>query len=168
MRYFLLILIKKKFKFFYLYNKKNNLKYVVFLPNTFFFKLISKQEVIFVFSKGMVNQSSSRKLHNFFLNLQNSSLSTNYFSKKLVLKGLGFKCELFNKHFIKINISYSHPYFVYIPVNLFLNFINNQAFIASSRDKRLLDKFNQLFIRVRKPSIFKDKGIFFYNLLKNL
>jgi len=158
----------EKSSFFYICNKKNNIKYVFKLPSSSFYKIINKQEILFVFPNKLFKKISIFKVRVFLSNLTRNIFQKSSFSKKFVLKGLGFKYELIGNRFIKVNLSYSHSFYFFIPHNLTINSINSQVIVVSSKHRVLLDQFSQLFIKIKNPTIFKNKGIFIYNLSQNL
>lgn len=154
----------KNLSFFYLFNKKNNMKYVFKLPRFSVYKVVSNKEIVILFPRHFSKKNSFLKIQNFLINFQKELSPKNNFSKKLILKGLGFKYEFINKRFLKIYLSYSHPYYLYVPHNLILYNTNNQTLVVSCQNKMLLNNFTEVFLKIRKPSILKNKGIFFHNL----
>lgn len=165
-KFFFLTTFFNNYRFFFsFYNKKLAQKQFFPLPQIVFFFFTSKTSFIFFSPKNL-----TKSLRFFFEKLSFVIKKQFFFIEqtflfKIFLKGIGYKFELFYP-FIKINIGFSHPIFLFIPGNISVKNIDTQTLLFISSNKQAL---GQVAARMRffsKPDVYKQKGLFFFNLSK--
>lgn len=150
-------------KFFLIFTTNKKYKYFT-LPSNLNFQ---KEKQTFLFSS---LKKDSFLLNNYLLNF-NAWLKNNnkLFKKKLLLKGLGFRCFLSeDKLQIGFKIGFSHILFLIIPKNVNKISIEKNYLIVESDDISTLGDFCKKIKQLRLPDIYKGKGILYRNEIINL
>lgn len=80
------------------------------------------------------------------------------FSKKLVMKGVGYRAQLQGKKLV-ILAGYSHPVEMEVPEGLTVEVPKNTEMIISGIDKQLVGEFAANIRGVRPPEPYLGKGI---------
>lgn len=84
--------------------------------------------------------------------------------KKLILKGLGLKVSLSeNKKFLNFKLGFSHNIFMEIPEIISLVTILKNSIVLESFNPIELGNFANKIRILRKPNIYKGKGIWYKN-----
>jgi len=152
----------KKKNFLVIYQKNYCQKHVILTPKNIFSITINKNYIIVA----SLHLPKISKISTFTkLLYKNTFYSSEFFSKKMLMIGLGFKIEILNSRFMKLYLNFSHPLFLYVPKVVDIISIKNQSLFLSSTSKVVLDSFSFSFKQVKKPNLYKNKGIFFYNLI---
>lgn len=86
------------------------------------------------------------------------------FYYKINFSGLGYRFELIDKIFIKIYLNNSHYFYFYIPFFINVKVLDNHNLLFSSYNKNKLAVIVQKIVKLKKLNLFKNKGLFFYNL----
>lgn len=87
-----------------------------------------------------------------------------FYSKILILKGIGFRIELKKtktNQYLKIKLGYSLPIIIKIPNLILIKIPKNTRLILKSNNLLLLNKFFRFIKRLRLPDRYKGKGLFF-------
>lgn len=84
------------------------------------------------------------------------------FSKKLLIKGVGYKASLVGNK-VEIYAGYSHPYLIDIPIELKLEIPKPTEMIVTGIDKQKVGEFAAVLRKVRKPNVYSGKGIMYDN-----
>ncbi|WP_022935332.1 50S ribosomal protein L6 [Mesomycoplasma moatsii] len=84
------------------------------------------------------------------------------FSKKLLIKGVGYKASLVGNK-VEIYAGYSHPYLIDIPTELKLEIPKPTEMIVTGIDKQKVGEFAAVLRKVRKPNVYSGKGIMYDN-----
>jgi hypothetical protein len=140
-------------------------RYSFNLPKCFYLYVFSQYSFI-LFSSFFKQYFFFKKLY-FFLKKRvpfTSSLFNPKFTHKFFLKGLGFRSEIINVKFLKLFMAFSYYLFVYIPFGIDLTLLKNQIFITQSSNKTLLGSFSNIILKLKKASLYKNKGLFFHSL----
>lgn len=157
-------------------NINNNL----FLINLCYFKnfklllFVSKNLNIFykdvsniLIKKTSVNlftlESSFKYLNNFLNFYRNLIFKARGF---LILKGLGLKVQ-FSNDFLELKLGYSHKCFVKIEKGINVKIRKNLIFFQSSNKEQLGNFLYKIKI-LKKPDVYKGKGIWYKNEKINL
>lgn len=82
------------------------------------------------------------------------------FSKKLLIKGVGYKASLVGNK-VEIYAGYSHPYLIDIPTELKLEIPKPTEMIVTGIDKQKVGEFAAVLRKVRKPNVYSGKGIMY-------
>ena len=160
---FIYSFILNKKRFIVIYNEGYLQKHIILMPISITPLNLNNRSIIFLNS----NSINNKKVNQFFrLFYKNMIYNENTFSRKIILKGLGYKLEKINSNFLKINVNFSHPFFIYVPKVINIVSLESQNLHITSNDKKTIDFFSNLFSQMKKPNLYKNKGIFFFNLLK--
>lgn len=150
-------------KFIVIYNKTFDKKHIILLPNDIYFLNFTNNNIIFIIMD-FIKKKEIKNFYKFFY--KNIVYNEIIFSRKVILKGLGYKIEKISSNFMKLSINLSHPFFIYIPTIINILKIQNQSLFFSSNNKEIIDLFSNIFYKIKKPNLYKNKGIFFFNILK--
>lgn len=85
---------------------------------------------------------------------------SNGFSKKLLIKGVGYKASLLENK-IEIHAGYSHPYIISIPSEIKVEVPKPTEIVVSGIDKQKVGEFAAILRKVRKPNVYSGKGIMY-------
>tara|TARA_Y100000385_G_C13080184_1_gene633470 strand:- start:1169 stop:1690 length:522 start_codon:yes stop_codon:yes gene_type:complete len=88
------------------------------------------------------------------------------FSRKLNLIGIGFRCwTIFekNKKFLIIKTSLSKDCIFYLPKTIDVYCLNSTTIFITGVKKIDIDMFLSLLKKIKKPNLYKQKGIFLEN-----
>ena len=89
--------------------------------------------------------------------------------KKLILKGLGFRCFLSNdKKQINFKIGYSHIIVLNIPKKITSITIDKNFLILESYDRALLGNFSKRIKQLKTLDVYKNKGFSYKNEILSL
>jgi ribosomal protein L6P/L9E len=98
----------------------------------------------------------STKLKNILL-----GLSVGFF-KQLVLEGVGYKVTFFSSCYVLfLKIGFSHPINIKIPKGIQLLCCKETVIVLKSSSKTLLGTFALKMKHLKKPDVYKNKGILF-------
>lgn len=102
----------------------------------------------------------NRALHGLSRNLINNMVVgvTNGWSKDLELVGVGFRAQLNGSKLI-LNVGYSHPVEITPPEGINFEVADNTKIKVSGIDKQLVGQISANIKKVRKPDVYKGKGI---------
>ncbi|QTJ62860.1 50S ribosomal protein L6 [Candidatus Nardonella dryophthoridicola] len=84
------------------------------------------------------------------------------FYKKIIIYGIGYKLNVENNILI-FNLGYSHLIKCKVPINILIKDYNNNEIILFSYDKEALGNFCNEIKMLRKPDVYKGKGIRYDN-----
>lgn len=84
------------------------------------------------------------------------------FSKKLLIKGVGYKAALMGDK-VEIHAGYSHSHVIKIPQGIKLEVPKPTEMIVSGIDKQQVGEFSAILRKVRKPNVYSGKGIMYDN-----
>ena len=79
------------------------------------------------------------------------------FEKKLIIEGVGFKCEV-KADKLQLNVGFSHPVFVDIPADLTITAEKGNLTITGI-DKESVSRFAMQVRKIKKGEPYKGKGI---------
>ena len=82
----------------------------------------------------------------------------NGFSKKLILKGVGYKAKI-EKNILELSLGYSHPVFYKIPFGINIEVLNNIEVIIAGICKQKVGQVAADIRSKRLPEAYKGKGI---------
>ena len=82
------------------------------------------------------------------------------FSKKLLIKGVGYKAALVGNQ-IEIHAGYSHSHKIAIPVGIKLEIAKPTEILVTGIDKQQVGEFAAIIRKVRKPNVYSGKGIMY-------
>lgn len=82
----------------------------------------------------------------------------NEFSKKLILKGVGYKAKV-DKKLLELSLGYSHPVFYKIPNDVNVEVFNNIEIVVSGVCKQQVGQVSADIRNKRLPEAYKGKGI---------
>lgn len=136
-----------------------NLNYCL-IPKNFFFK-IDKNFIIFYY----LNEKLKKKFFN-FINLFKTLIKKNntFFTKKLLLKGLGLKAILSpDLTILELKLGFSHSIKIKIPKNKINIKLIKNTIIATSSNLVTLGNYLYKIRNFKKPNIYKGKGIWYKN-----
>jgi large subunit ribosomal protein L6 len=103
-----------------------------------------------------------RALHGLYRTLINNMIIgvSEQFNLTLVLKGVGYRAAVQGKEIV-LNLGYSHPVKIEIPVNISVEVVQNTTINLKSCDKELLGLFASNIRAWRQPEPYKGKGILY-------
>lgn len=105
---------------------------------------------------------SARSRHGLYRSLIHNLIEgvTNGFSKKLEIKGVGYRAALKGK-ILELNLGYSHPISFDIPEGIDITFDEKSQtnFTISGIDKQKVGQTAAIIRSFRKPEPYKGKGI---------
>lgn len=103
----------------------------------------------------------AKALHGLYRQLINNAILglTVGFSKKLVIKGVGYRAVIEGKE-LTLNIGFSHPVILKIPDDLTVT-INKNVIEISGIDKQHVGQFAAQVRSMKKPEPYKGKGIMY-------
>lgn len=82
------------------------------------------------------------------------------FSKKLLIKGVGYKAALVGNQ-IEIHAGYSHSHKIAIPAGIKLEIAKPTEILVTGIDKQQVGEFAAIIRKVRKPNVYSGKGIMY-------
>ena len=82
------------------------------------------------------------------------------FSKKLLIKGVGYKAALVGNQ-IEIHAGYSHSHKIAIPAGIKLEIAKPTEIVVTGIDKQQVGEFAAIISKVRKPNVYSGKGIMY-------
>ena len=82
------------------------------------------------------------------------------FSKKLLIKGVGYKAALVGNQ-IEIHAGYSHSHKIAIPAGIKLEIAKPTEIVVTGIDKQQVGEFAAIIRKVRKPNVYSGKGIMY-------
>lgn len=82
------------------------------------------------------------------------------FSKKLLIKGVGYKAALVGNQ-IEIHAGYSHSHKIAIPAGIKLEVVKPTEIVVTGIDKQQVGEFAAIIRKVRKPNVYSGKGIMY-------
>lgn len=82
------------------------------------------------------------------------------FSKKLLIKGVGYKAALVGNQ-IEIHAGYSHSHKIAIPTGIKLEIAKPTEIVVTGIDKQQVGEFAAIIRKVRKPNVYSGKGIMY-------
>lgn len=82
------------------------------------------------------------------------------FSKKLLIKGVGYKAALVGNQ-IEIHAGYSHSHKISIPAGIKLEIAKPTEIVVTGIDKQQVGEFAAIIRKVRKPNVYSGKGIMY-------
>lgn len=102
-----------------------------------------------------------KALHGLYRQLiQNAVLGlTEGFSKKLIIKGVGFRAAVEDDKLL-LNVGFSHPVYIVIPKEVAVT-VNKNVIEISGIDKQKVGQFAAQARAVKKPEPYKGKGIMY-------
>ena len=80
------------------------------------------------------------------------------FSKKLLIKGVGYKAALVGN---QIHAGYSHSHKIAIPAGIKLEIAKPTEIVVTGIDKQQVGEFAAIIRKVRKPNVYSGKGIMY-------
>jgi ribosomal protein L6P/L9E len=112
---------------------------------------------------------SEKKYKKFFFSFLNSFINflktyNKIYSKKLILKGLGFKMnlvEIDNLIYLKLKLGYSHIIEFPVLKNKLTVFIKKNKLILRSNDIFFLNNFCKKIKNLKNPNIYNGKGFWY-------
>lgn len=101
-----------------------------------------------------------RALHGLTRNLIANMITgvTNLWTKDLELVGVGFRAQV-NGNKLILNVGYSHLVEIIAPENITFEVADNTKIKVSGIDKQLVGQVAANIKKVRKPDVYKGKGI---------
>lgn len=112
----------------------------------------------------LVSQKSKTKKSSAFWGLTRAILQNNVkgvaegFEKKLEIQGIGFRASVDKEKKLKLEVGFSHPVEMEIPVGLDV-LVEKNIITISGFDKQKIGEFAAKIRRVRPPEPYKGKGI---------
>ena len=82
------------------------------------------------------------------------------FSKKLLIKGVGYKAALVGNQ-VEIHAGYSHSHKIAIPAGIKLEVAKPTEIVVTGIDKQQVGEFAAIIRKVRKPNVYSGKGIMY-------
>ena len=82
------------------------------------------------------------------------------FSKKLLIKGVGYKAALVGNQ-IEIHAGYSHSHKIAIPAGIKSEVAKPTEIVVTGIDKQQVGEFAAIIRKVRKPNVYSGKGIMY-------
>ena len=145
----------------------DNCQYLLlYKDNTTFYILVPFSiKVVLCSTKLSLTYSSKNNLlfYNFVQKYNSFQQDLNkLFVKKLVLKGLGLKVSLLNKHTLEFKLGYSHLIKVILPININITIMKNILILESSNAVLLGNEAFKIK-KLRFPNMYKGKGICYKN-----
>ncbi|MDD4989927.1 MAG: 50S ribosomal protein L6 [Candidatus Pacebacteria bacterium] len=83
------------------------------------------------------------------------------FEKKLEIKGVGYKSALEGDNKLRLDLGFSHPVFLDIPVGLSVS-IEKQFITISGANRQKVGQFSAQIRALRKPEPYQGKGIRYF------
>jgi ribosomal protein L6P/L9E len=155
----ILFYVSSGYKFFALINKQKN-SYYLFIPDEL---SLSKKG-------SYIKLASKKKTKIFFLyyHLMTKFLKNlgHVFVKRLFLKGLGFRINLFEKAgstFLRLKVGFSHIIDLYFNPGKVNIFINKNLICVKGEDIIFLNNFCKNIKNLKKPNAFNGKGFWYKN-----
>ncbi len=126
------------------------------LPEAMIIEL--KDEVINIIRPNDLKKNKA--LHGLTRSLLNNMVIgvTKGFEKKLEINGVGYKATLQGKKIV-LNLGYSHPIELELPVGITLEVPSNTSIIVKGSDKQVVGQFAAVIRSKRKPEPYLGKGI---------
>jgi len=91
------------------------------------------------------------------------------FRKKLILKGLGLKAELFNDNkYLELKLGFSEKKIIFLEKSIIKSDINKNILTFESYNSILLGNFLNRLKFLKMPDNYKGKGIWYKNEIKVL
>jgi len=146
--------------FFIFYQKNFKIRYLFFIPKFIFPLIFSKNIFMFLVPSFFIK----KQLFFYIKKIQDSFIIKEMFYYKINFSGLGYRFELIDKIFIKIYLNNSHYFYFYIPFFINVKALDNHNLLFSSYNKNKLAVIVQKIVKLKKLNLFKNKGLFFYNL----
>jgi large subunit ribosomal protein L6 len=87
---------------------------------------------------------------------------SNGFSKKLILKGVGYRAKN-EKNILELSLGYSHPIFYKIPYGINISVLNNTEILITGICKQTVGQTAADIRNKRLPEVYKGKGIRYAN-----
>lgn len=85
---------------------------------------------------------------------------SNGFTKKLLIKGVGYKAALLGNK-VEIHAGYSHSHIIDVPNEIKVEIPKPTEIIVSGIDKQKVGEFAAILRKVRKPNVYSGKGIMY-------
>jgi len=104
----------------------------------------------------------SREFHGLFRTLINNMVIgvSKKFDKNLELKGVGYRCQVRN-NIITLNLGYSHPIEMQIPVQIEVKVENNTSICVTGIEKEKVGLFASQIRGFRPPEPYNGKGVLY-------
>lgn len=144
----------------FLYFKKHNLNFNLFLPQKISF--LVKNKFLYIYCDNCYKKD--KFLLGTYCSLINNillSFEKKYF-KKLLLVGVGYKAILIY-NFLYLYLGYSHPVFYKIPSDIELNVYSFVEITVSGFNKQKVFQVSSIIKKFKIPDIYKGKGIRYLN-----
>ncbi|MCF7812120.1 50S ribosomal protein L6 [Candidatus Gracilibacteria bacterium] len=121
-----------------------------------------KQEEGTILVERKNDSKQARAHHGLYRNLTQNIIQgvTDGFSKKLEIKGVGYRAAL-KENILELNLGYSHPVQYNIPEGITISFEekSQNIFTVAGIDKQLVGQTAAEIRSFRKPEPYKGKGI---------
>jgi large subunit ribosomal protein L6 len=112
--------------------------------------------------KPKIQSRLSREFHGLFRTLINNMVIgvSKKFDKQLELKGVGYRCQV-NNNIITLNLGYSHPIEMQIPVQIDVKVENNTSICVTGIEKEKVGLFASQIRGFRPPEPYNGKGVLY-------
>jgi len=148
----------QKQKYFLLKSNQNAYKYY-FLPLLLNLRVLNSKFIFSLFKDRRYPLDSYINSFNFWLKSSNKIIK-----KKMILKGLGFRCFLAaNKQEIHFKIGYSHIVVLNIPDNVSSINVDKNFLTLEGHDQVSIGNFAKRIKQLKKFDIYKNKGFSYKN-----
>jgi len=110
----------------------------------------------------IIQSRLSREFHGLFRTLINNMVVgvSKRFNKQLELKGVGYRCQV-NNNVITLNLGYSHPIEMKIPVQIDVKVENNTSILVTGIEKEKVGLFASQIRGFRPPEPYNGKGVLY-------
>jgi large subunit ribosomal protein L6 len=111
--------------------------------------------------KFTVQNNQLEKIHVSFFNLLTNLklLLANSFRRKLLLKGLGYKCTVDKEtRKLSLKIGFSHPVDIFLPSDIKAVTVFKENIVIESKDKISLGNFVHKLYTIKPTNAYKEKG----------
>lgn len=151
-----LAITKNKNKRLFVVTRNHGRDYTL-VPSCFTFSISNNYLIVSCRNKRDLDHNSK-----FFEELRNILLlNPRFFTKNLMIKGLGYKVSLsHNRNLLKFKIGYSNRIFIRVPNDVTVKIRRTQIKV-NSLNKVSLGNFCMIIKSLRKASVYKCKGVFF-------
>ncbi len=162
---------------------KNKLSTYIKLPVTtkifiskklsYILKIISPKGCLYLNLLFLTKNSSILKkkslLVTFFRLFQQALIGLNLgYITNLLFRGVGFRVEMLDKHFLKLKLGFSHFVFFKIPSQIQIFSPKKTRLILKSFNKQFLNQFASKICSFKFPDVYKGKGILVKNQILQL